>query len=177
MRRTILAALLLAGVAALPGVPARAAVSADINVHIGERYPVEFRRAPRVYAVPQSNISWVPDQGYDMYQSDDRWYINDGGSWYCANSYRGPFIGISYQSVPWGILQVPSRYHNQTRGYWNQGRSWQRDNWSHRGQDENWRGRDQGDYRGGHGRGHGRGHGHCNGGGDQGGRGDNRDDD
>ena len=150
MRSTILAALLLAGVAALSSAPARAEVSADINIHLGERYPVQFRHAPRVYEVPQSDVYYVPDRGYDMYQCDDRWYINDGGSWYGANSYRGPFLRISYQSVPRRILRMQWGYRHQTRGYWSQDRSW------------------HGDSRGwNHGRGHGNGHG----------RGDDRDDD
>jgi hypothetical protein len=118
MRRNILAAILLAGVAALPSAPAGAQVSADINLHFGH--------APRAYLIPNTDVYYAPVRNYDMYRYGSTWYVDDGGSWYAARSYRGPFVNVAFQSVPRVILQTPTRYHHQ-RGYW-EDRQWQSSN-------------------------------------------------
>jgi hypothetical protein len=102
--------------------PAQAGVSADINIHIGRRAPVYYTREPRVYAIPSSEVYYVQDENdCDTYRYGNDWYVNDGGNWYCGQSWRGPFVQVAYARVPRVILQVPGRYHRQTRGYWQGG--------------------------------------------------------
>ena len=91
---------------------ADAAVSADINVHIGDRRPpvVVFDREPDVILVPRTRVYYVDHSGYDLYRYGRYWYMNDDGYWFRASSYRGPFVSIAVGRVPRQIVVVPARY-------------------------------------------------------------------
>jgi hypothetical protein len=112
--------------------PAKAAVSADINIHVGRRAPaVYFQREPRVILIPDTEVYYVNDLDYDMYRCDGWWYIDDGGYWYRARSYRGPWVSLSISSLPRRVLNVPIAYRHQpyrspnwNRGYSNGDRSY-----------------------------------------------------
>ena len=129
MRSFILSAIAgtaLLGAASIPS--AQAAVSADINIHIGRRAPdVYFARAPRVVLIPDTEVYYVDDydgyDDYDMYRCDGWWYINDGGYWYRSQNYRGPWIGISISTLPRRVLNVPIAYRHQPyrSPTWNRG--------------------------------------------------------
>ena len=176
MRRILLVSSLLAGLVAFGSKPAAAAISADINIHVGDRAPYGyFYQEPRGYLIPDYGDVWYyQNPSYDMYRYGNVWYMNDGGYWYSARSWRGPFIGIRFESVPTRIVRVPTRYHRQTRGYWQQqaphytwnnqvryrdyDRSWSRDN-DRRDNDRQWsRDRDHGNKGKGHGKGKDKGH-------------------
>lgn len=92
--------------------PVDAAVSADINVRIGDRRPpvVVFDREPDVILVPRSRVYYVDHDGYDLYRYGRYWYMNDDGYWFRASSYRGPFVSITVGRVPRQIVVVPARY-------------------------------------------------------------------
>jgi hypothetical protein len=183
MRRILLVSSLLVGLVAFGSKPAKAAISADINIHVGDRAPVGyFYSEPRGYLIPDYNVWYYQNSSYDMYRYGNVWYMNDGGYWYSARSWRGPFVGIRFESVPSRIVRVPTRYHRETRGYWQQeaphytwnnqtryrtdDRGWSRDN--NRGDDREWSrnddDNDKGHGKGKHnkGRGHGNGNGHGN---------------
>ena len=88
-------------------------VSADVNIHLGSRPApvVVFEREPDVVLVPGSRVYAVGGLDYDLFRYGQFWYINDGGYWYRARNYRGPFAQIRYESVPQQIVVVPERYH------------------------------------------------------------------
>jgi len=135
MRRITLVTSLLAGLAIFSARPSQAAVSLDFNIHVGDYAPVPyFHQQPRGYLVPSSNVYWYDNAGYDCYRYGNAYYVNDGGYWYSSHSWNGPFVGVRYASVPVQILQVPTRYRHQPRGYW---QSAQRPTW---GSDNRWRG-------------------------------------
>lgn len=92
--------------------PARAEVSADINIRLGSRPApvVVFEEEPEVVLVPRSRVYYVEHRGYDLYRYGRYWYINDGGYWFRAAGYRGPFVGIELRHVPRSITVVPDRY-------------------------------------------------------------------
>ena len=119
--RTRTGALALAATGALlatvatfggPATPAQAGVSADINLHIGNRPApvVVFDREPDVVLVPRSRVYYVDHEGYDLYRYGRYWYINDDGYWFRASSYRGPFVSLAVGRVPRQIVVVPARY-------------------------------------------------------------------
>jgi hypothetical protein len=139
-----------------------AGVSADINVQIGHPAPVVvFDREPDVVLVPGTRVYYVEDQPYDLYRYGAYWYICDGGYWYRARNYRGPFASIGFDIVPRSIVGVPARFHRHPirpgwgRGYYAHDRGWHgrdrddRRDWDRRHGD---RDRDH-DGRGGHDRG------------------------
>ena len=121
MRRILLMSSLLAGLVAFGSKPAAAWVSADINIHVGDRAPVAyFYNEPRGYVIPNyyNDVWYYQNPAYDLYRYGNVWYMNDGGYWYSAPSWRGPFVGVRFQSVPSRIVRVPVRYHRESRGYW-----------------------------------------------------------
>jgi len=154
MRRIVLVSSLLAGLAIFASRPAQAAVSLDFNIHVGDYAPVAyFPQQPHGYLVPSSTVYWYDNAGYDCYRYGNAYYVNDGGYWYSSRSWRGPFVGVRYASVPVQVLQVPTRYRHQPRGYWqtahrptwgNDSRWRNDDRWSNDrnqrgGQEQNWR--------------------------------------
>lgn len=105
-------AALVTTLVTLGATQARAAVSADINLHIGDHPApvVVFDREPDVVLVPRSRVYYVDHEGYDLYRYGRYWYINDGGFWFRASSYKGPFVGISVGRIPRQVVVVPARY-------------------------------------------------------------------
>ena len=140
---------------------AQAGVSADINLHVGGRPApvVLFDREPDVLLVPNTRVYAVSGLDYDLFRYGQYWYINDGGYWYRARNYRGPFGAIRFEGVPRQIVVVPGRYHHhpmhplggppgqmKKRGYDRDGVVIIRGKEKHRGDDD-----DRGN-RGGHGK-------------------------
>jgi len=128
MRSLILSAIAGAALLGTTAIaPSQAAVSADINIHLGRRAPaVYFVREPRVLLIPETEVYYVDDYddlGYDMYRCDDWWYINDGGYWYRSHYYRGPWVNISISTLPRRMLNVPIAYRHQPyrSPYWDRG--------------------------------------------------------
>jgi hypothetical protein len=97
---------------ALSARPSSASVSADVNVHVGPRPApvVVFDREPDVVLVPRTHVYAVPGLDYDLYRFGAYWYMNSGGYWYRARSYRGPFNSIEYRYVPRSVVIVPAQY-------------------------------------------------------------------
>ena len=93
-------------------------VSADVNLHIGSRPApvVVFEREPDVVLIPGSRVYAVGGLDYDLFRYGQFWYINDGGYWYRARNYRGPFAAVRFESVPRQIVVVPARYHHHPLG-------------------------------------------------------------
>jgi hypothetical protein len=114
MKNLILSAL-SAGLlfASAPATPASAAIAADINLHFGGAPNVYFARQPRTILIPDTQVYYVEGTDYDMFQCDGMWYVDDGGNWFEASSYRGPFEPVDYYNVPTVIMNIPSAYAHQ----------------------------------------------------------------
>jgi hypothetical protein len=123
MRRTVGFALLALAAAMATAVAApatvRAATSLDINLHVGNPPPPPrfvFEDEPDVVLIPQTRVYYVPGPRFDLFRYGRYWYINNGGWWYRAYHYRGPFTYIQYDRVPVTILRVPPKYHRHPLG-------------------------------------------------------------
>ena len=95
------------------------AVSLDVHVHAGDAPPPPayvFDSEPEMILVPSTRVYYVPEREFDLYRYGRFWYINRGGWWYRASTYRGPFGYIEYDRVPVSILHVPVRYHRHPLG-------------------------------------------------------------
>jgi hypothetical protein len=140
MKRILMTAAALASLAfaAAPSTT-QAATSVGVSIHIGDPYrggSFHFRSAPAVVLVPNSRVYYVDDYDYydeygygdfdgDMYSYGGWWYLVDDGYWYRARSYRGPFIHVSFSSVPRYVYSVPTRYRRNWGGsYANYGGNW-----------------------------------------------------
>jgi hypothetical protein len=113
MRRPILT---IAIVTALSLCLTRGRAEAEVDVHINLGFPppppVVFHHEPEVILVPETNVYYVPGLDYDFYRYGTVWYINRGGYWYSASSYRGPFTAIVHDRVPDAIIASPVRYRH-----------------------------------------------------------------
>jgi len=112
MRRQLLPAILAGALLTTTGIgTALSAVSFDI--HFGTRAPARYYRVqPAMVVVPNTEVYYVEGPGYDMYRYGTWWYVNEDGYWYRARSYRGPYVSVSYSTVPRQIVIVPARYHS-----------------------------------------------------------------
>jgi hypothetical protein len=122
------------------GIQAPQAKAADVSIDfgIGDRYNgprVAYVRQPDVLMIPGTRVHYMSSSDYDLYRYGGSWYVHDGG-WYRAPRYNGPFVFISYQSVPRQIRYVPAEYRSwrNPRGYaygqyrngrWYRSRTWQ----------------------------------------------------
>ena len=92
--------------------PAFAATSASINITLGNAPPppvVVYRQEPEVVLVPSSRVYVVDsDSPYDEFRYGVYWYVYNGGYWYRARTWRGPFIAIRPAYVPRAVITVPA---------------------------------------------------------------------
>jgi len=117
--KRLFAWLLIAGVGL--AAPAFARTNFSINVGIGFPAPPQhlFYGRPPLVLVPGTPVYYVDESEfpYDCFLVDGYYYLDYDGSWYRAESYRGPWFGIRAEFVPRPIFYVPHRYwHNQREG-------------------------------------------------------------
>jgi hypothetical protein len=111
------------------------AANVDLSVRIGDRYQGDrlvFRERPRMVTVPNTRVYYVQDSSdRDVYQYGRFYYANEGGRWYRARNYRGPWIYVRARSVPRQIYAVPADYR---RGGWRGDYNY----WQNRDYDRDW---------------------------------------
>lgn len=119
-RNTLAALTMVLGLGGgLAAVPAAHASSVDLHVRIGDAPPAPafvFEDEPEVILVPSTRVYYVPGLEFDLFRYGRYWYINRGGWWYRARSYRGPFVYLEYGNVPSPIIRVPAKFHRHPLG-------------------------------------------------------------
>ena len=113
MRTIIGSGLLFATVFALP-LTSTAQVSVSINV---PPPPIIFPAPPRVVAVPQTPVFYVPDTSYNVFVYENRYYNYYDGAWFIARSHGGPWVLVPPDRVPRPVLAVPVRYYKTPPGH------------------------------------------------------------
>lgn len=124
MHRSVSLVLLAVGLglAASLCLPATAAaeVSVRVGVNIGSPPPPPpafvFEDEPAIVLIPRTRVYYVQGPEFDLFRYGRYWYINNGGWWYRAHNYRGPFVHLEYDKVPRTILRVPKKYHRHPLG-------------------------------------------------------------
>lgn len=66
-----------------------------------EEPPVALAPGTSVYVVTDPSVR------YDMFRFGVSWYVYEGGYWYQAPSYRGPFAVVDVRVVPREIVTLP----------------------------------------------------------------------
>ena len=151
MKKVLLGSLVLGALAAVT--PAFARTNVGLSIQIGNAPPpprVVYVREPRWDYIPEEQV-YVVDDGdlpYDYFRYGGFVYIYNDGFWYRSRSYRGPFVSISFTSLPGDFRYVPTSYRRQPYrpGQW----SWSDNRNGYRGsngwQYQNRRDRNNGDY-------------------------------
>ena len=68
---------------------------------------------PQMSVIPNSHVYYIRDRtNYDMYRFGSKWYIADQGNWFESDSWQGPFVAVSFSSVPHDIATVPADYRS-----------------------------------------------------------------
>lgn len=139
MRRLIMLAAVLAPLL-LSSSPSQAA-DVGLSIRIGDRYRGDrlyFRERPQMVVVPGTRVYYVDEPNRNVYRYGRFFYANEGGRWYRARSYRGPWIYVRARTVPRAIYAVPTDYRRGWRGdyrYWRDrdyDRDWDNPNWDRR---------------------------------------------
>jgi hypothetical protein len=93
---------LAAGVAGMllgnPAIEVQAAENVQIHSRDGHSFVLESR--PSFIMLPEQGFSVAVGSPYDIVFYDNRYYINQNGSWYRSSSYRGPWSFIRTNNLP-----------------------------------------------------------------------------
>lgn len=93
---------LAAGVAGMllgnPAIDAQGAVSVQIQSRNGNSFVIDSR--PNFIMLTQQGFSVAVGSPYDIVFYNNRYYINQNGSWYRSSSYRGPWSFIKTKHLP-----------------------------------------------------------------------------
>ena len=94
-------------VAALAG-SACSAAGAEIKYwNSGQTFTVQ----PKMNFVPNTDVYYQRRApGYDLYRHANRWYLVQGGDWYVASTWRGPFASVDVATLPEGLTEIPADY-------------------------------------------------------------------
>jgi len=91
-----------------------------VSLRIGDRYrgpSLGFYDEPTMIRVPGSYVYYTTDSDNDVYRYGNYWYMNYNGDWYRAGSYRGPWVFVSFRSVPRDVYSVPTQYRRRWSDY------------------------------------------------------------
>jgi hypothetical protein len=70
-----------------------------------------FDEKPKMTAVTRSGVSRANAiDDVDLYRYRSEWYLVEAGQWYHSDSWKGPFLAITYDRVPLAIQNVPVAY-------------------------------------------------------------------
>ncbi|HET9252362.1 MAG TPA: hypothetical protein VFP58_09610 [Candidatus Eisenbacteria bacterium] len=72
-----------------------------------------FAKKPEMRAVTRSGVSYAIDVGdADLYRYRSQWYLVENGQWHHSDSWKGPFLAMTYDRVPLAVQNVPAPYRN-----------------------------------------------------------------
>jgi hypothetical protein len=122
MKRTTLtvAALLALTIAGTASAETRTYFGFQIGIGNAPPPPrVAYVSRPRMVMVPEEQVMVLDDDpGYDMCRYGSYYYVCNGGYWYRARSYRGPFMVVDVRRVPGPVVRVPARHwHHHPNGW------------------------------------------------------------
>jgi len=95
--------------------PAMAAVSVGFSIHAGDPFhgfSLNLSSAPEIAWIPGTSVGYVQNYDGDLYCDGNEWYLDQGGQWYSASSYDGPFVAIALTSLPFDVGRFPAAYRH-----------------------------------------------------------------
>lgn len=120
MRKSVLAASVLACFLALPAAAQLSINFGSPGVHIGINLPVY----PTLQRVPGYPVYYAPNVSSNYFFYDGLYWVYDQDNWYSSSWYNGPWHTVDPYYVPSYVLRVPVRYYRHAPEYF---RSWRAD--------------------------------------------------
>jgi len=80
-----------------------ASTQVNVNINIGAPPPVVVRTAPTMVYLPEPAAYVAVGIPYDIYFVSGRYYYLHGNDWFLAPGYNGPWVYVSYNSLPPGL--------------------------------------------------------------------------
>src|SRR5262245_49477576 len=115
VKKMMIGGLIVAALAA--GMPS----TGDARVN----FSINLNAPPAVEVVPGTDVQYAPEIANNNYfQYGSRYYVFNGGTWYVAPRYSGPWAVVAPAYVPRPLLQVPVGYYHRPPAHW---RSWRHD--------------------------------------------------
>jgi hypothetical protein len=109
-RETVLAGLLVAGLASLLRTGSGEANELDIHIDLGG--------PPALVIEPGTPVYYAPAVPFNYFFYGGRYYVFAHEGWFAASSYNGPWIVVPVKKVPKPILEVPVEYYKVLPGHW-----------------------------------------------------------
>jgi hypothetical protein len=121
MGKLELAAIALAALAALclAALPALSGAIPGPPIRVGDPYrgaTLDFHEEPAVELIPSTMVYYVRNRECDLYRYGRYWYFMEGGLWFRARSWQGPFLRLQSTSVPRSVRTVPLNYRRHWPG-------------------------------------------------------------
>ena len=80
-----------------------AGAQVNVNINIGAPPPVVVRARPTMVYLPEPAAYVAVGIPYDIYFVTGRYYYLHGNDWFWADGYNGPWVYVSYNSLPPGL--------------------------------------------------------------------------
>lgn len=120
MRKSILAASVVACFLALPAAAQVTITFGAPVVHVGVNLPVY----PTLQRIPGYPVYYAPNLASNYFFYDGLYWVYDDDNWYSSSWYNGPWHTVDPYYVPSYVLRVPVRYYRRAPDYF---RGWRAD--------------------------------------------------
>jgi hypothetical protein len=109
------------GVGAMLLVPAEAVGGTDVHIGINigtpPPPPVVVSAPPQLVVVPRTRVYYAPAVPYNYFYYEGGYYTTNGGVWFYASDFNGPWYHVAVEHVPRRILAVPVAYYKVPPGH------------------------------------------------------------
>jgi len=75
----------------------------SVNINIGAPPPVVVRTRPTMIFLPEPAAYVAVGIPYDIYFVSGHYYYLHGNDWFLAQGYNGPWVYVSYNTLPPGL--------------------------------------------------------------------------
>lgn len=70
-----------------------------------------FTEKPKMTPATRSGVAYAKGvEGVDLYRYRSEWYLVDNGQWHHSDSWKGPYLAITFDELPLAVQNVPSAY-------------------------------------------------------------------
>ena len=109
----------LVGLTPMDGAITSARAEVNINVNIGPPPPIVVRERPTMVYLTEPAVFVAVGVPYDVYFVSGHYYYMHGDNWFWASGYEGPWVHVTYRSLPPGLqhYQVVRLHEFREREY------------------------------------------------------------